>query len=69
MEATMGPEELQESSERDQLWSSIRVLLPAIKALAAGELEVSPQQQQLAQLLARVVLMELQFRDRHGATD
>ncbi len=65
----MEPEELQESAERDQLWASLRALLPAIEALAAGELTTSPQQQQLAQLLARVVLSELQFRGRHGVSD
>jgi hypothetical protein len=65
----MNPEELREIAERDQFWSSLRALLPAIEALAKGELPVGPQQAQLAQLLARVVLIELQFRDRQGQTD
>jgi hypothetical protein len=68
-EETMSPEELREIAERDQFWSSLRALLPAIEALAAGELKAAPQQEQLAQLLARVVLIELQFRDRQGQTD
>ena len=47
----MDSEALQESAERDQLWASLRGLLPVIEALAAGELEVSPQQEQLVTTL------------------
>jgi hypothetical protein len=65
----MESEELQEIAARDQFWSSLRALLPAIEQLAAGHFGGSPQEQQLAQLLARVVLSELQFRARQGETD
>jgi hypothetical protein len=58
----MGPEHLQEIAARDQFWSSLRVLLPEIERLADGHFEDSPRQQQLIQLLARVVAAELKYR-------
>jgi len=58
----MEPGKAQEIAERDQLWASLRALLPAIEMLAAGTLGASEQQRQLIQLLARVVVSELQFR-------
>jgi hypothetical protein len=65
----MEPDELQEIAARDQFWSSLRVLMPAIEQMAAGQFSGQPQEQQLAQLLARVVVIELQFRAKQGATD
>jgi hypothetical protein len=65
----MEPEELQEIAARDQFWSSLRALTPAIEQLAAGQFSGSPPEQQLVQLLARVVVTELQFRARQGESD
>jgi len=60
----MGADDLQEISERDQLWASLRELLPEIHRLASGELDGTQRQQQLAVVLARIVAAELEFRRR-----
>jgi hypothetical protein len=61
----MEPEDIQAIAARDQFWSSLRALLPEIERLAQGELTGSPREQQLIQILARVVVAELQFRAGH----
>jgi hypothetical protein len=58
----MDPDRLQEISERDQLWASLRGLRPEIERLAAGQHDASERQQQLLTILARIVLAELDFR-------
>jgi hypothetical protein len=58
----MGPDNFQESSERDQLWASLRGLKEEIDRLADGELDGSPRQRQLTVLLARIVSAEMVFR-------
>jgi hypothetical protein len=58
----MDPQRLQDISERDQLWASLRALAPELESLASGELDDSARQQQLTVLLARIVLLELTFR-------
>lgn len=58
----MDPERLQDISERDQLWASLRALQPELVCLAAGELDDSERQQQMTVLLARIVVLELNFR-------
>jgi hypothetical protein len=58
----MEPDEAQETSERDQLWASLRVLRPEIERLAAGQLEVTERQAQLILIVARIVLAEMEFR-------
>jgi hypothetical protein len=58
----MDSEHLQAISERDQLWASLRLLLPEIQKLAQGAFDGSERQQQLTQILARVVAAELGFR-------
>jgi hypothetical protein len=58
----MDPERLQAIAARDQLWASLRVLVPEIQQLAEGTLDSSERQLQLTQLLARVVMAELEFR-------
>ena len=58
----MDSDDLQEISERDQVWASLRGLVPEINRLAAGELDNSERQQQLVVILARIVLAELNFR-------
>jgi hypothetical protein len=55
---------LREISERDQLWASLRALRPEIDRLAAGEFDASERQQQMVQLLSRVVAAEMDFRLR-----
>jgi hypothetical protein len=62
----MDPERLQAIAARDQFWSSLRVLLPEIERLAAGEFDDTPRQRQVIHLLARVVAAELQFRAEHA---
>jgi hypothetical protein len=63
----MNREEAQESSERDQLWASLRALRPHIEQLAAGGFEGSATQQQLVMLLARIVAAEMDFRAHDAA--
>jgi len=58
----MDPERLQAIAARDQLWASLRVLVPEIRQLAEGTLDSSERRLQLTQLLARVVMAELEFR-------
>ncbi len=55
-------EQLQAIAARDQLWASLRPLLPEIDRLADGHFEGSERQQQMIQLLARIVSNELRFR-------
>ena len=63
----MNPEEAQESSERDQLWASLRALRPEIELLAAGAFDGSDRQKQLVLVLARIVAAEMTFRARETA--
>jgi hypothetical protein len=62
----MGPDQARESSERDQLWASLRALREEIDALAAGELGPTERQRQLVVVIARIVTAELDFRGRDG---
>ena len=59
----MDPIQAQETSERDQLWASLRALRPEIEKLATTEFDGSDRQQQLTVVLARVVLAEIKFRE------
>jgi hypothetical protein len=58
----MDPEQAQESSERDQLWASLRALRPEIERLAAGQLDSSDRQRQIISVLARIVVAEMDYR-------
>jgi hypothetical protein len=58
----MDEERLQESAERDQLWASLRALLPQIEQIASGTFGDSPRDRQMIQILARVVSAELKYR-------
>lgn len=60
----MDSEDLQEISERDQLWASLRALRPEIDRLAAGDWDQSERQQKLVLLVARIVKAEMDFRAR-----
>lgn len=59
----MDPEQLQTIAARDQLWSNLRALLPEINNIASGQLDGSPRQQELIQVIARIVAAELTFRN------
>ena len=65
----MDPTSAQESSERDQLWASLRALRPEIERLAAGEFDGSDRQKQLVGILARIVAAEMTFRAREAGAD
>jgi hypothetical protein len=58
----MESERAQTIAARDQLWASLRALLPEIDQLAQGKRDGSEREQQIIQLLARVVSAELGFR-------
>jgi hypothetical protein len=60
----MNPGQAQESSERDQLWASLRALRPEIERLAAADFDASDRQRQIVVLLARIVAAEMDFRSR-----
>ncbi|SRR5579883_1108710 len=61
-EQVMDPEQAQESSERDQLWASLRALGPEINRLAAGQIDFSDRQRQIISVLARIVVAEMDYR-------
>lgn len=58
----MDPDHIQAIAARDQLWSSLRALLPEIETLADGSFSGSAREQQVVQVLARIVAAELKFR-------
>jgi hypothetical protein len=58
----MDADRLQASAERDQLWASLRALLPEIERIAEGHFEGTERERQVAALLARITVAELQFR-------
>ena len=60
----MDPERAQETSERDQLWASLRALRAEIERLARADLDGSEPQKQIIVLLARIVSAEMDFRAR-----
>jgi hypothetical protein len=62
----MDAEELQAIAARDQLWSSLRPLIPEIEQLASGGFSGSERERQMIQVLARVVLAELKHRADHS---
>lgn len=65
----MDPSSAQESSERDQLWASLRALRLEIERLAAGGFTGSDRDQQLVAVLARIVAAEMTFRAREAGAD
>jgi hypothetical protein len=58
----MDPDHVQAGAFRDQLWSSLPALRPEIERIAKGDFDASERQRQIIQIVARVVLAELQFR-------
>jgi transposase len=65
----MDPISAQETSERDQLWASLRALRPEIDRLAGGEFDGSDRQKQLVMVLARIVAAEMAFRAREAGAE
>ena len=65
----MDPKRVQEISERDQLWASLRALRPEIDRVAAGGFDASEQQRQIMALLARIVAAEMDFRAREASSE
>ena len=67
----MDEDHLQAIAARDQLWSSLRVLRAEIERIAEGDFaeDDSPRQREVVQLLARIVVAELQFRAEHAESD
>ncbi|MGV3723513.1 MAG: hypothetical protein ACO1SX_21670 [Actinomycetota bacterium] len=58
----MESKQSEETSERDQLWDSLRGLLPEIRRLAQQEFTGTERETMLVTLLARIVCAELDFR-------
>ena len=57
----MDAEKLQEIAERDQLWASLQALGPEIQQLADGQFNNTDRKRLLTQLMARIVVSELQY--------
>jgi hypothetical protein len=64
----MDPDHIQTIAARDQLWSSLRSLLPEIDKVAQGQFDGSERERQIIQLVARVVSAELGFRAQEGGS-
>jgi hypothetical protein len=62
-------EQARTTSERDQLWASLRALRPEIERLAAGEPADTDRRRQLVMVLARITAAELDFRAREASGD
>jgi hypothetical protein len=65
----MDPIQAQETSERDQLWASLRLLQPEIDRLAAGDFDGTERQNKLIGVLAQIVTAEIKFRARESGTE
>ena len=65
----MDPDRLQAIAARDQLWSSLRTLLPEIEPLAEGHFSGTERECEVVQLLARIVVAELRFRAEESNAD
>lgn len=59
----------QEISERDQLWASLRSLRTEIEHLAAGGFDGSDRQRQVISILARIIVTEVDFRERYAESE
>ena len=65
----MDPDHIQATAYRDQLWSSLRALLPEINRIAAGEFDGSERERQVVQILARSGAAELKSRPSEAPMD
>jgi hypothetical protein len=61
-EPTMDADEAQTIAARDQLWSSLRALLPEIEQIAEGAFAGTEREKQIVQIVAKIVAAELKFR-------
>ena len=64
----MDPDHIQAIAARDQLWASLQALLPEIELLAEGGFDNSERHRQIVQVLARIVVAELNFRKEDAAS-
>ena len=58
----MEASQAQDIAHRDQLWASLRVLRLEIERLAQQPEPLSAREQNLAKLLAKILLAELDYR-------
>ena len=58
----MDAEKLQSIAERVQLWVSLRPLVPEILKFADGEFGNTERERQMIQLIARIVISEIELR-------
>jgi hypothetical protein len=65
----MDSEQARESSERDQLWASLRALRPEIDRLAAGQFDSSDRQREIISVLARIVGAEMDYRAKNVSAE
>lgn len=65
----MDAEDLQEIAARDQLWASLRALMPEIKLLADGNFGNTERELQLIQVLSRIVVSEMEFRAKGSESE
>lgn len=65
----MDPDAMQTAAERDQLWASLRALLPEIEKVALGQFDGSERQRQILTLIARITVAELRFRAERAEPD
>jgi hypothetical protein len=49
---------------REELWAALRMLRPSIEALAAGVFSGEEREKEVVKILARVISLELQFREK-----
>jgi hypothetical protein len=59
----------QEISERDQLWASLRSLREEIEHLAKGDFEGTDRERQVIAILARIMVTEIDFRQRYAESE
>ncbi len=62
MSERIDPERVQTIAAREQLWTSLRTLMPEIELIAQGQFSGTERERQVAQILARIVIAELGFR-------
>jgi hypothetical protein len=63
----MDAPQAQDIAHRDQLWASLRVLRPEIERLAQRSKPLTDNQQDLAVLIAKILLAELDYRVQEEA--
>lgn len=59
---SLDPDRIQAIAAREQLWSSLPALRAEIEALANGQFAGTERERQIIQIVARIVLAEMEFR-------